>query len=44
MVPRMATALCSIVRLVKRGKRLGGQRMADNTNLQLSGCRSIVLD
>ena len=44
MVPRMAIALCSIVRLVKRREGLGVQGPADNPNLQLSGCRAFVLD
>ena len=44
MVLRRAKALCSTVRSVKRREGLGVQSLADNPNLQLSGCRAFVHD
>ena len=44
MVPREGRAHCSIVSLAKRREGLGGKSLADNPNLQLSGCRAFVLD
>ena len=42
--PRRATALCSVVRLVKRREGLGVQSLADHSNLLLSGCKAFVFN
>ena len=44
MVPRLARAQCSKVRLARGRESLGGQRMADTLILPLSSCGALVLD
>ena len=44
MVPRLARAQCSKVRLARGRESLGGQRMADTLILPLSSCGVLVLN